>query len=50
MTRKVELKAKDLDLTLRAEEARIMDMDLSAFTPRNKAYYKKKQRYNMDRD
>ena len=45
----MELKAKDLDLALRAKEARIMDMDISAFTPRKKAYYEKKQRYYMDR-
>ena len=43
-------KAKDIDLALRLEEARIMDMDLSAWTSRKKAYYLKKQRYYMDRD
>ena len=45
-----EAKAKDIDLALRLEEARIMDMDLSALTRRKKAYYLKKQRYYMDRD
>ena len=46
--REVELKAKDLELALRTEEARIMDMDISNFTPRKKAYYEKKQRQYMD--
>ena len=45
-----EAKTKYIDLALRLEEARIMDMDLSALTPRKKAYYLKKQRYYMDRD
>ena len=45
-----EAKAKDIELALRQEEARIMDMDLSAFTPTKKAYYLKMQRYYMDRD
>ena len=43
-------KAKDIDQALRLEEARIMDMDLSALTPRKRAYYLKKPRYYMDRD
>ena len=44
------MKGKDLELALRQEEARIMDMDLSVFTPTKKAYYLKKQRYYMDRE
>ena len=44
-----EAKSKDIDLALRLEEARIMDMDLSALTLSKKTYYLKKQRYYMDR-
>ena len=43
-----ENKKKEVELALAAQEAQIMAMDLSCFTPRKKAYYEKKQQRYME--
>ncbi|KAI4969229.1 hypothetical protein ZWY2020_000143 [Hordeum vulgare] len=43
-----ENKKKEVELALAAQEAQIMAMDLSRFTPRKKAYYEKKQERYME--
>ena len=43
-----DTKRKEVELALAAQEAQIMAMDLSCFTPRKKAYYEKKQQQYME--
>ncbi|KAI4969226.1 hypothetical protein ZWY2020_000140 [Hordeum vulgare] len=43
-----ENKKKEVELALAAQEAQIMAMDLSRFTPRKKAYYEKKRERYME--
>ena len=43
-----ENKRKEFELALAAQEAQIMAMDLTCFTPRKRAYYEKKQQRYME--
>ena len=43
-----ENKRKEVELALAAQEAQIMAMDLTCFTPRKRAYYEKKQQRYME--
>ena len=43
-----ENKRREVELALAAQEAQIMAMDLTCFTPRKRAYYEKKQQRYME--
>ena len=43
-----ENKRKEVELALAAQEAHIMAMDLTCFTPRKRVYYEKKQQRYME--